>query len=295
MLRHYFVFLCVFIFGNLASAQYDASLVKTTTLVYEGDEFQVIQLSRSKDRIKVKYFAAKDFVNNKSIYQRFNEWKMGRNVVLFSSGTYMDDYSPYAKPVGLTMDQGVMVNERLETNRLDALVIVYATGGIVVTNLKDGNLNYINQGSKVSANLNNSLQRAGFINWAKENAATVFQTHLLVYDNTLKLTDPLYSNCTSCKEKRERRFLAAVKDSEGKIYHVIVNNLNQSNSLYQATQKTLKYLNEMEDFQVVFMINLDTGAQDVFQFYKNNGSPHPILKGTKDLATAVNLLVYYFQ
>lgn len=295
MLRHCFVFICVFIFGNSASAQYDAALVKTTTLEYEGDEFQVIQLSRANNRIKVKYFAAKDFVNNKSIIQRFNDWKMGRNVVLYSSGTYMDDYNSNAKPVGLTMDQGVMVNERLETNRLDALVIVYATGGIVVTNLKDGNLNYINQGSKVSANLNNSLQRAGFINWAKENAATVFQTHLLVYDNTLKLTDPLYSNCTTCKQKRERRFLAAVKDSEGNIYHVIVNNLNHSNSLYQATQKTLKYLNERKDFQVVFMINLDTGAQDVFQFYESKGTPHPKLKGPTDIKIAVNLLVYYFQ
>ena len=79
MLRHCFVFICVFIFGNSASAQYDASLVKTTTLVYEGDEFQVVQLSRANNRIKVKYFAAKDFVNNKSIIQRFNDWKMGRN------------------------------------------------------------------------------------------------------------------------------------------------------------------------------------------------------------------------
>ena len=289
------MFLCVFIFGNSASAQYDASLVKTTTLVYEGDEFQVVQLSRANNRIKVKYFAAKDFVNNKSIIQRFNDWKMGRNVVLYSSGTYMDGYNSNAKPVGLTMDQGVMVNERLETNRLDALVVVYATGGIVVTNLKDGNLNYINQGSKVSANLNNSLQRAGFINWAKENAATVFQTHLLVYDNKLKLTDPLYSDCESCKKKRERRFLAAVKDSEGNIYHVIINNLNQSNSLYEATQKTLKYLNEREEFQVVFMINLDTGAQDVFQFYQSKGTPHPKLKGPTDINIAVNLLVYYFQ
>lgn len=295
MLSFKFLIIAVFCFSFKMVAQYDASLVQTSTLVYEGDKFQIIQLNRAKDRIKVKYFAAKDFINNKSIYQRFNQWKVGRNVVLYSSGTYMDDYSPYAKPVGLTMDQGVMVNERLETNRLDALVIVYATGGIVVTNLKEGNLNYYNQSTKVTANLNNTIQRAGFINWAKENEATVFQTHLLVYDNQLKLTDPRYSSCSSCKEQRERRFLAAVKDAEGKIFHVVVNNLNQSNTLFQATQKTFKYLTEDADFKVVFMINLDTGAQDVFQFYKSNGDPHQILKGTKELGTAVNLLVYYFQ
>lgn len=276
-------------------AQYDESLVQTTTLVYEGDQFQIIQLNRKGGRVKVKYFAAKDFYNNKNINQRFRDWKVGRNLVLYSSGTYMDDYSPNAKPVGLTIDQGVIVNERLETNRLDALVIVYATGGIVVSNLKDGNLNYYSNSKRINANLNNAIDRIGFINWAKDNAATVFQTHLLVFENELKLSDPRFGNCTSCKEKRERRFLAAVKDSDGQLHHVVINNLNQSNSLYQATLKTFKYLNNFAGLEVVFMINLDTGAQDVFQFYKSNGLPHPVLKGVKELSSAVNLLVYYYQ
>ncbi len=54
------------------------------------------------------------------------------------------DNAEIAKPVGLTIDNGIPVTRTLITKKMDALAIVYAAGGsgggIVVTNLADGDL-----------------------------------------------------------------------------------------------------------------------------------------------------------
>ena len=55
----------------------------------------------------------------------------------------------------------------------------------------------------------------------------------------------------------------------------------------------MKDFKDMQD--VTFMINLDTGYQDVFQLYDKNGNERTDIAGQRDLGVAVNLLTYYFQ
>jgi hypothetical protein len=143
---------------------------------------------------------------------------------------------------------------------------------------------------------NNTFDRVQFIKWAEQNEATVFQAHLLVYKDKLDLT-----NCRtgSCLNKASRRFLAVCKDQNDKLVHIIIHCITET-TLYDGTKKAYTFLKEFKDMkEVVFMVNLDTGCQNVFTLYKPDGS-EKIIKviGGNDfyrIEQAVNLLVYYYE
>ncbi len=269
------------------SFNYDSAYVEISSVNYKNETFNVVQMKREQEKIKAKYFAAKDFINNKVVSERYNDWvkTYKNNVILVSSGTYMDGESV---PVGLTIDNGTIVNKNL-SNQFDGLVIVYASGGIVVSNLKDANLSVKGEGlDGKKLNLKgNAWDLTGFTKWAVSQEATVFQTHLLVYNNILKLRE------NGSPKTAERRFLAVGKDENGIYYHCIVH-CPFRNSLYESSKKVLDFLQNSKDLDVTFMINLDTGAQDVFKLYNRDGSINNVITGTLEISKAANLLAYYF-
>jgi hypothetical protein len=275
--------------SKLTSMFYENDYVEISTVTYKNEKYSSVLLSRKDDRVKAKYFAAKDEYGN-NVYSRFEKWKLKNpNTILLSSGTYYDGYSGSEKPVGLTIDNGELVNETLENDKMDALVIVYATGGIVATNLKDGDLAVGSNPNRKYNLRGNAWDKQEFMDWAKENDATVFQTHLLVYKNVLKV------GSNSSQTQRERRFLAVGKDDEGNYKHIIVNCKNQTLTLYQGAKNALDYLNNFENITVTFLVNLDTGSQDVYQLFNKDGSINNNIKGTSDPKQAKNLLVYYYE
>ncbi len=274
-------------YKNIIIPKYDAAYVEVSSVQYKNEQYNVICMKRKDEKIKVKYFAAADF-NGNNVYKRYGNWSAGKNIVLVSSGTYMDNNY---NPVGLAIDNGICVNKTL-SNDFDGLVIVYATGGMVASNLKDGDLTV--KGGNVDNNKKLDIRGSAwdfqtFIKWAQDQEATVFQTHLLVYKNGLKI-----SGINSSVKTAERRFLAVCKDDSGNIIHVIVNRPDHT-TLYEGAKNTLDFLNNYKDMEVIFMINLDTGYQDVFQFYNKDGTINSTIKGQKDLSTAINLLAYYFE
>jgi hypothetical protein len=243
----------------------------------------------SGKKINAKYFAAKD-LNGSSVPNRFYNWSKGKNIICVTSGTYMDNYdSKLARPVGLTVDNGIVVNKGIAD--FDGLVIVYATGGVVATNLKDKNLTV--QGGSISGIpldiKGNAYHFNEFLKWCEENGATVFQTHLLVYKNTLKI-----SSYNSSSKSQERRFLAVGNDAEGNLVHCIVHSPEYT-TLYEGSKRALNFLNEFKEMDVMWMINLDTGVQDVFSLYDSDGKINPTIKGKLTVSEAINLLVYYYQ
>ncbi len=268
---------------------YSTDYVEISTVTYKNEKYSSVLLSRKDDHVKAKYFAAKDEYGN-NVFNRFEKWKLKNpNVILLSSGTYFDGYAGNEKPVGLTIDNGVVVNETLENDKMDGLVIVYSTGGIVATNLKDGDLAVGSNPNKKYNLRGNAWDKQEFIQWAKEHNATVFQTHLLAYKNTLKV------GSNGNPTQRERRFLAVGKDDEGNFKHIIVNCKNQTLTLYQGAKNALDYLNNFEDMSVTFLVNLDTGMQDVYQLYNKDGSLNKNIQGATPAAQAKNLLVYYYE
>ncbi len=279
---------CVFFQSH---AQYDKKFIKISTVKHKGSTYKVIYMDRglSGKKINSKYFAAKD-LNGSSVYNRYNKWSNGKNIICVTSGTYMDNFDPkLAGPVGLTIDNGIIVNKRIAD--FDGLVIIYATGGIVATNLKDKNLTV--QGGSISGIpldiKGNAFHFDEFLKWCKDNEATVFQTHLLVYKNKLKI-----SSFNSSPDPRERRFLAVGTDEEGNLVHCIVHS-PQYTTLYEGSKQVLNFLNEFKELNVTYMINLDTGAQNVFSLYNSDGKIDPTVKGTIPVNDAINLLVYYYQ
>lgn len=272
-------------------ANYDDDYVQISTVKHRGYEYKVVYMERgaSNKRIKAKYFAAKDF-NGNLVPDRYKNWALNRDIICVTSGTYMSDCDArYAKPVGLTIDNGILVNKELAD--FDGLVIVYATGGIVATNLEDKDLTV--QGGNISGIKldirGNAYQREKFIKWCEEREATVFQTHLLVYKNQIKI-----SSTNSSTAKRERRFLAVGYDDDGQLVHCIVHSPEYT-TLYEGTKRVLNFLNEFKEMNVIFMINLDTGCQNIFNLYNSDGSLNSTIEGTTSIDNAANLLVYYYE
>jgi hypothetical protein len=239
----------------------------------------------------VKYFAAKE--NGKSVYDRYREWSANKSIIAYSSGTYMDlcGGNPIqANPVGVCFDAGKLVNARIKDG-MDGLIIVYATGGVVASNLKEGNLSVkeSSTGNSYVLNLRNAIDFGTFKTWAKQEEATVFQTHLLNYKGVLGV------GTNGSSDTRERRFLAVCKDEDGNIIHCLIN-LAGNNTLYDATTKVSNYLSQFEDMDnIIFLINLDTGCQDVFQTFDENGNTKSGFSGRMPVSTAANLIVYYYE
>jgi hypothetical protein len=296
MKKNYF-FLAGFLFISFAAlAQYDVNFVETSVTVFEGDKIGVIDMSKEQNHIKIKYFAAKGY-NGKSVYDRYQQWARSKNVIAYSSGTYMagtiGDCDPSRlSPVGICIDNGSLVNNTL-TDDFDGMAIVYNTGGIVVSNLKEKNLTVKGKDGKVkSLNIRDAFEKNIFVNWAKENEATVFQSHLFYYNDNF-----LVSAEKSKKRPDFRRFLAAGYD-ENKILHNYILNIKAKYDIFTGTKKAVEFLKKVKEVNnLIFIINLDTGCQDVFHTNKADGSLDIRREFTGELPIerAANLIAYYYE
>jgi len=269
--------------------------VRKFTQTYQGVNYQVIEINRKPNRVKAKYFAYKE--GNLTISERYNAWKKegDKNIVLVSSAGYMDYYS-HDIPEGLTIDNGNVVNGKL-SNNYGGLVVNYnggaQEGGIAVVDIKKSYAKIYCNGSQQQYNLNNSYDCQQYISCAKNMQATAFQTHLLAYDNILRV----YNNGSS--NKAERRFLAAAyrtdEDGERRLYHIIVN-VPTAGTLVERTTQTYNFIkSSLECDEIIYMINLDTGMQNVYSVYDTNGNEDSYMKGTTEVKKAANLLVYYYD
>ena len=246
----------------------------------------VVWMSRKSKRLKAKYFAYKQY--GQSVINRYNTWRKGRSIVAITSGAYGTGFNDITDiPVGLTIDNGIMVNKNLDLSK-DALVIVEAVGGIRMTNIEDGRLTIQDNGSKV-LDLNNSFHRGQFISWAKKKEATVFQTHLLIQNNTLKV------HYNSSKSRALRKVLVLSKSSRGEIFHVIYNLQEASYTLQEVAQKILLHQTSL-GMKVIMAANLDTGGSNVIgtggAAKDCNGQ---YLEGPSKRSNLTNALVYYHE
>lgn len=278
---------CLLSFLMIAQSDeiYDMDYAGFTKKPYNNnkDSFYIVQLKRKNMRVRAKYFASQ--LNGKTVGNRYLEWKENKNIICYSSGAYMSDFNAQnAKIVGLTLDYGEMVNKTLERGRLDALVSVFPNGAIDIVNLKEGIVSFQGSGENKSFDMGYDLEN--FIEWASNQKLTIFQTHLLAYKNKVLL------NYNSSSVARERRFLV-LADKNGKKEHFIIHKPDAV-SLLNATNSVVGYLKD-KNYYIDALINLDTGAQDVFKFYLYDGTVSDKLVGMTPLSNARNLIVYYFE
>lgn len=241
-----------------------------------------IWLSRASKRMNAAYFSAGD------VYGNHKQWSKGKNVFLTCSGAFSDDLDKTdgALPVGINIENGYSKNRKVKKDGMDALVIVYATGGIVVSDLTEADLYLNSLGRKIDIR-NSTTDKYDFLDWAKKEKATVFQTQLLAYKNKLKI------DYRGRKGKRERRFLALATTNTGELYHIIFD-LPSGTYLYDGAQKALDYLSSM-GMDVTAIMNLDTGAYNVLEVNTGDYSMDSELKGGTSISSAVNLLSYHYN
>jgi hypothetical protein len=287
-IRYFLLSLIVFLtLPSFSPFGYDDNYVSISSV----NDYYLVYMQReaSGKRIKAKYFCAKDPHSGSSVADRYNDWKIGKNIICATSGTYMTK-ADWTVPEGLSVDNGIIVNRT--PGSYDGLVIVYATGGIVVSNLENADLRL--QGNGMNGQTldvrGNSWDRSSFLSWAEDAQATVFQTHLLVYKNKNQV-----GQFNSEPDKRERRFLVVGEDEDGQLVHVIIH-MPEHNSLYAATEKVMEFMLDFKDMtEITFMLNLDTGMQNIFELYNSDGSQNTLIEGETPLSNAANLLVYYYD
>ena len=168
---------------------------------------------------------------------------------------------------------------------MDGLVIIYATGGIVVSDIDEANLYLGSLNKKIDPR--SYLDRAQLVKWAESEEATIFQTQLLAYKNNLRLVPN-----QARTESAERRILALATDSQSQLFHIIFN-VTKGVYLGDITKAIFNYLND-NDMSVVAMLNLDTGAYNILNLFNEQGQSTGI-HGSTNLEKASNLLVYYYE
>jgi len=257
--------------------------VKLFKLYRNGSTYgQTVWLYRQSGNVKAKYFAHRDYDSNKSVYDRYSEWKGNSEIIMVCAGAFTSQ--DYTKPVGLTVDNGKVVNRKIDES-MDGLVIVYATGGIVVSDIDEGNLYLQTLGRQVDAR--DHRDKYELLEWAEKEDATIFQTQLLCYKNQLRISS------NGRKERAARRLLILGTDSKGNVVHVVFN-IQRDVYLYDISKEVLEYLKE-EGLNVIAMLNLDTGMYNILEVYNERGYQLDDVEGEEPVRKATNLLSYYYD
>lgn len=253
--------------------------VKVYKLEKNGEEYgHAVWMSRKGKKIKAKYFA------NGEVYRKYLNWKSNKKVISYCTGALANDSR---KPIGFTIDNGKMVNRNLNTDEYDGLVIVYATGGIVVSDLDRGSLRIKKDNKFITINPRSAKDKYTLEKWAEETDATIFQTYLLLHNNQLKVKEG--------RKKRERRILVLAENKSTKeIFHVIFD-IKKGVDLKEISTEILNHL-KSKNIYVHSALNLDVGTYDMFNIFDQNGNKDYHVKGRIGISNrATNLLVYHYQ
>ena len=131
----------VLILSLLFSALYsfgqgwDRNLVDIfTNQPYNGDHFDYIVMKREGNRVKTKYFAR----NYTSVEADYNQFAKGKGIVCYAAAGYLT--GNFDRVENLTIVNVNILERNIPKDRFDALVIIYASGGVVVSDLRRGNL-----------------------------------------------------------------------------------------------------------------------------------------------------------
>lgn len=232
---------------------------------------QVIWMSRSM--VKAEYLA---FGNVPSDYDAFRN---NHQVVLATTGGYTNSSH---QPEGFTTENGNIVNPVMMPDR-DGLAMI-SEGGINVLDLKNNRFLLPGAGLPINNPLDSLLAYAQLLDWCKNKHATIFQTHLLAYSDTLRI-DPQKAK----PDIRERRILALASDKNN-VYHIIFNVTQQCN-LAQITSEIFGLL-KTHNLKVEAVLNLDVGKYNILNVYDDGGKLIQDLQGPVDINQATNLLVY---
>jgi hypothetical protein len=259
------------------------------------EKFQLFTFN-SKDQnqqvIKTTFLA-------KNPYNDFLKLKKSSKILFASSASFVLSLDMKENPpVGFCAENGEILN-KLPNPNMDALVL-FDKKKQDIEDLHVLNLdNDWSKCEKMNCNTHFSHNNIRyfpstsyeFFQLINQKKISGFQTNL-VYTNTLSDTEN-FKSLTNGTNDRSRRFLA-ICESKDQIQHVIIDCLEE-NYLMISAKNALNYLRK-QNYNVVKMINLDTGSKDII--YAHNGEflqnlrPNPQTEYAT-IENASSLLVYY--
>lgn len=225
--------------------------------------------------INANYHVSK--LNNQNVYQRYKTWKIGKSVLLTSSGGYSSNN--YTTALGLTIENGRVINNLLDS-KMDAIVLIYDGELEIIDIRKKTKIKAINQ----SLQLNNRQDKIIFVNKIKQLKATVFQTHLLAKDDVLKI------KMGSDKKIAERKLLAMVEKDNESFYTLFY--IKKGERLYDVSKKVNTYLIN-QNYTVNAIVNLDTGVHNILKTDNLKSCSNQTIQGETNINNAVNLISFF--
>jgi len=222
--------------------------------------------------------------NGRSVTQRFKQWRNRNKAVLAMSGGFTNSAG---QPEGLTVEDGSVVNAVIMPDR-DGLVFFGPGGGLRVADLRRRTFTLPLSTRRTTRPLRplvSMTDYAALVTWCREHEATVFQTQLLAYADSLRI-DP----AKAPGELRERRILALARAGDGSLSHVVFD-LTAQTALADAARQVFDTL-RVRGLKVEAILNLDVGAHNILRVYDPNGQRWPAPVGPVSLQRATNLIVY---
>ena len=260
----------------------------TETAVSGEQTFTFYVFSRAGAIMKAKHFVRK---NGRSPYDQYLAWKGKREILLVTSGAFCDHERDI---VGLCVDNGETVNATADPD-MDGMVIIFGSGekegGIAVIDMDYKPVTVTDSGRTRNFYPRSSFSdRYKFLDWGKRSGVTLFQSQLLYSPDHPIDTGNLDFAGIIGRRKVERRLLAQCKKNNV-LYNIIVD--APSGQYLNRAAYNAKNALESKGYTVAFIINLDTGGNNILHVY--NGSSlqdiHPVYDAT--IGTVPTLLVYY--
>ena len=226
----------------------------------------------SNEQTKVNYFSAGDAVGD------YIEWAKHHQPLALFSGGYEDE----GRPIGLTLNRGVVVSRSLEAD-MDALILIYPSGRLEILDIGSC-FSLPDQDTTRQFCLHKSaIDRRDFLQWASLEGITAFQSHLLAYGNKLRIT------AEASPKLAKRRILMTTRKGSDSYYAVV--DMEQASDLFAVSHLLMKSLPEHE---ILTMVNLDVGVNDILHIYHARGRELSEPRQGKVLR-AVNLMVLYYS
>ena len=293
MLTKKLAFVFVLMIGfSLGAQNFFNDSFRTITYTYDNDPYIIYDFTSIYDnasKIKATYFG-------QDAYDQFLKLKEEKDIVLATTASFSSSMIFTGIPVGFCSENGNILN-KMPDKTMDAMVVLQSNsknnGRIAIGDLDYDEVNF--EPSSIFEHTLNPREKVldtySFFNLIEEQKLSVFQTQLLYSykkPNASHFNDLYYG-----AGDRNRRFLAIARKGNN-IHNVIIDTPN--NDYLMNAANSSKIILEKDGFEVLYLMNLDTGCKDILHVFngtdlENKRPKQAIRSGTIEHAS--NLLVYY--
>ena len=293
MLTKKLAFVFVLMIGfSLGAQNFFNDSFRTITYTYDNDPYIIYDFTSIYDnasKIKATYFG-------QDAYDQFLKLKEEKDIVLATTASFSSSMIFTGVSVGFCSENGNILN-KMPDKTMDAMVVLQSNsknnGRIAIGDLDYDEVNF--EPSSIFEHTLNPREKVldtySFFNLIEEQELSVFQTQLLYSykkPNASHFNDLYYG-----AGDRNRRFLAIAR-KDNSIDNVIIDIPN--NDYLMNAANSSKIILEKDGFEVLYLMNLDTGCKDILHVFngtdlENKRPKQAIRSGTIEHAS--NLLVYY--